>query len=163
MVDFVRELSERTEITQERIISWVGISRGKFFDWRLRYGKANEHNALVPRDHWLTDDEERAVVEFFAKHPLEGYRRLTFMMLDADVVAASPATVYRELSRAGLLSKWNAKPSKKGTGFVQPLRPHEHWHVDISYLNIAGTFFSTSAPCLMARAAPWCTGICASR
>jgi transposase InsO family protein len=141
MVDFVRELSERTEIAQEKIISWVGIARGKFFDWRARYGKANEHNALVPRDHWLTDDEERAIIEFFEKHPLEGYRRLTFMMLDADVAAASPATVYRVLSRAGLLSKWNAAPSKKGTGFVQPLRPHEHWHVDISYLNVAGTFF----------------------
>ena len=31
--------------------------------------------------------------------------------------------------------------TKKGTGFVQPLRPHEHWHVDVSYLNIAGTFY----------------------
>lgn len=30
---------------------------------------------------------------------------------------------------------------KKGTGFVQPLQPHEHWHVDVSYLNIAGTFY----------------------
>jgi putative transposase len=33
------------------------------------------------------------------------------------------------------------KPSKKGTGFVQPLAPHEHWHIDISYLNIASPFF----------------------
>ena len=24
---------------------------------------------------------------------------------------------------------------------MQPLQPHEHWHVDISYLNIAGTFY----------------------
>ena len=32
-------------------------------------------------------------------------------------------------------------PTKKGTGFVQPLQPHEHWHVDVSYLNIAGTFY----------------------
>ena len=24
---------------------------------------------------------------------------------------------------------------------MQPLRPHEHWHVDVSYLNIAGTFY----------------------
>src|SRR5207237_1000469 len=30
---------------------------------------------------------------------------------------------------------------KKGTGLVQPLKPHEHWHVDVSYLNIAGTFY----------------------
>ncbi|MCG2743058.1 MAG: integrase core domain-containing protein [Desulfobacteraceae bacterium] len=33
------------------------------------------------------------------------------------------------------------KTSLKGTGFIQPLRPHEHWHVDISYLNIHGTFY----------------------
>src|SRR5947208_16215313 len=31
--------------------------------------------------------------------------------------------------------------TKKGTGFVQPLQPHEHWHVDVSHLNIAGTFY----------------------
>jgi putative transposase len=141
MVDFVRELSERTEIAQERVIGWVGISRGKFFDWRTRYGKANEHNGLVPRDHWLEDDEVRRIVEFHDRHPLEGYRRLTFMMIDQDVVAASPSTVYRVLDRAGRLSRWNGKPSKKGTGFVQPLAPHEHWHIDISYLNIASTFF----------------------
>jgi putative transposase len=63
------------------------------------------------------------------------------MMLDADVVAVSPATVYRVLSQAGLLGRRWAQPSRKGTGFVQPLRPHQHWHIDISYLNIAGTFY----------------------
>jgi len=62
-------------------------------------------------------------------------------MLDADVVAVSPATVYRVLKAAGVLDRWNGKPSTKGTGFVQPLRPHEHWHIDISYVNIAGTFY----------------------
>ncbi len=30
----------------------------------------------------------------------------------------------------------------QGKGFQQPLRPHEHWHVDVSYINVAGTFFS---------------------
>jgi transposase InsO family protein len=25
---------------------------------------------------------------------------------------------------------------------VQPLAPHEHWHTDVSYLNICGTFYS---------------------
>ena len=24
---------------------------------------------------------------------------------------------------------------------MQPLAPHQHWHVDVSYLNIAGTFY----------------------
>src|SRR6185503_13513191 len=31
--------------------------------------------------------------------------------------------------------------TKKGTGYVQPLTPHQEWHVDVSYLNIAGTFY----------------------
>src|SRR5437868_6515660 len=63
------------------------------------------------------------------------------MMLDADIVAVSPVSVWRVLSRAGLLRKWNQKPSKKGTGFDQPPQPHQHWHIDVSYINIAGTFY----------------------
>jgi putative transposase len=63
------------------------------------------------------------------------------MMLDADVVAVSPSSVYRVLRDAGLLQRFNGKPSRKGTGFEQPLRPHEHWHVDVSYLNVCGTFY----------------------
>jgi len=62
-------------------------------------------------------------------------------MLDQDVVAVSPATVYRVLSRAGLLDRWNRSASKKGTGFVQPLAAHDHWHIDIAYLNVSGTFY----------------------
>jgi hypothetical protein len=63
------------------------------------------------------------------------------MMLDANVVACSPASVYRVLLGAGLLAGHTPTPTKKGTGFVQPLQPHEHGHVDVSYLNIAGTFY----------------------
>jgi transposase InsO family protein len=61
--------------------------------------------------------------------------------MDADIVAVSPSSVYRVLTNAGLLNRWNGKQSKKGTGFVQPLKAHEHWHIDISYINICGTFY----------------------
>ena len=63
------------------------------------------------------------------------------MMMDANIVACSPSTVHRLLSSAGLLQRFSKRPSKKGTGFQQPLTPHEHWHVDVSYLNICGTFY----------------------
>ena len=141
MVDFVRDWSEKTEIAADRFVLWMGIARGKFFDWRKRYGKVNEHNALVPRDHWLTAEERLSIIAFHERFPLEGYRRLTFMMIDQNVVAVSPSTVYRILSAAGLLDRWNPRISRKGTGFVQPLRPHEHWHIDIAYLNLSGTFY----------------------
>jgi len=45
------------------------------------------------------------------------------------------------LSEAGRLHRWKGKESLKGTGFVQPLGPHEHWHTDLSYLNICATFY----------------------
>jgi transposase InsO family protein len=113
----------------------------KFYDWRQRYGKANEHNAWIPRDWWLEEWEKNAIVDFHFQYPLEGYRRLTFMMLDRDVVHVSPSSVYRVLSQRGLLQRWNGKASRKGCGFEQPLGVHEHWHVDISYVNICGTFY----------------------
>jgi transposase InsO family protein len=63
------------------------------------------------------------------------------MMMDEDIVAVSPSSVYRVLSYAGVLNKWDRAASKKGTGFEQPLKAHQHWHIDISYINICGTFY----------------------
>ena len=125
----------------KRLLQWLELREGKFYDWTGRYGKVNEHNGKIPRDFWLEEAEKQAILDFHRQHPLDGYRRLTYMMLDANVAAVSPATVYRVLSAAGRLGRNWAKPSKKGTGFIQPLKAHEHWHIDISYLNIAGTFY----------------------
>ena len=41
MVDFVRKWSCKTELPADHFIAWIGVDRGKFFDWRKRYGKAN--------------------------------------------------------------------------------------------------------------------------
>jgi putative transposase len=141
IVDFIRRWSDKTGIGAGRFIEWLDITASKFYDWRDRYGKVNEHNGWVPRDFWLEDWEKQAIISFHLKNPLEGYRRLTFMMMDADIVAVSPSSVWRVLSQAGLLRKWNGAPSKKGTGFAQPPQPHQHWHIDVSYINIAGTFY----------------------
>ena len=141
MVDFVNEWSEKTEMPSKQLIGWLGVGSSKFYDWRRRYGKVNEHNGWVPRDFWLEAWEKDAIVAYHARHPLEGYRRLTFMMLDDDVVAAGPTTVYRVLRDKGCLRRWNGKESKKGKGFDQPKNPHEHWHTDVSHVNVCGTFF----------------------
>jgi transposase InsO family protein len=141
LVDFVRGWSQKTEIALRRFVQWLGIAASKYYDWRARYGRVNEHNAWIPRDAWLSDEEQQKIVAFHDDYPLEGYRRLAFMMLDRDVVAASPSSVYRALRAAGRLRRWNDGPSRKGKGFSQPIGPHEHWHVDVSYVNISGTFY----------------------
>jgi hypothetical protein len=76
VVDYVRQWSERTELPAGKLVQWVGIGSSKFYDWKRRYGKVNEHNALVPRDHWLDAWEKQAILAFYAEHPAEGYRRL---------------------------------------------------------------------------------------
>lgn len=125
----------------KQLLDWMGLGTSKFHQWRKRYGQANEHNGRVPRDWWLEEWERLAILGFHDRHPLDGYRRLAFMMLDDDVVAVSPSTVYRVLKNAGRLDRRRWAPSKKGTGFVQPDGPHKHWHLDISYVNLAGTFY----------------------
>jgi len=141
VVDFTNRWSASTGIAFWTLVLWLGISRSKFYGWRARYGKANEQNAQVPRDHGLEDWEKGAIVAYEREHPLEGYRRLTFMMLDDDVVAASPPTVYRVLQGVGRIGHAAPPNPRKGKGFHQPSRPHRHWHIDISYLNLCGTFY----------------------
>lgn len=125
----------------EQLVQWIGIRGRKFREWKKRYGKVNEHNYWIPRDNWLEEWEKEAILDYYALHVDDGYRRLTFMMLDEDIVAVSPSSVYRVLLKAGVMRKWDRKASKKGKGFLQPLRAHEHWHIDVSYINISGTFY----------------------
>jgi transposase InsO family protein len=141
VVDYINYWRDRSEVQQKSLLFWLGLSPSKFHQWRKRYGKANEHNGQIPRDYWLEAWEKQAIIDFHLANPLNGYRRLTFMMLDADVVAVSPSSTYRVLKSAGLLDRKNVKASKKGTGFKQPKKPHSHWHIDISYLNLGGTFY----------------------
>ena len=141
MVDFTRRWAEKTGLSIERLLGWLELSVGKFYDWGQRYGQTNQHNGRVPRDFWLQESEKQAILDFQELYPLEGYRRLTYMMIDSDIVAVSPSSVFRVLREAGRLRRWAQRPSKKGTGFEQPLAPHEHWHIDIAYINIHGTFY----------------------
>lgn len=136
----MRKWTTATEVTSKQLLGWLGLWSSTYSNWTRSYGKAYEHNGWIPRDHWLDESEKQAIIQYHFDHPLEGYRRLTYMMLDADVVACSDGTVYRVLSQAGLLKR-HTKRSLKGTGFQQPLAAHDHWHIDISYLNIAGTFY----------------------
>lgn len=132
IVDFVTYWSERGELESRRIVGWIGVGLSKYYSWKQRYGKVNEHNASIPRDHWITDAERRAILDFEEKNPTEGYRRLTFMMNDADAVAVAPSTVYRVLLKAGRIAKWAPPPTRKGQGFAQPGSTHRDWHMNRS-------------------------------
>jgi hypothetical protein len=85
------------------------VEQSKYYDWRNRYGKANEHNGFIPCDFWLEHWEKEAIVDYFIQHPLKGYRRLTYMMMDEDITAVKLASVYRVLKSRGLMDLSNVK------------------------------------------------------
>jgi hypothetical protein len=132
------------------------LSRRKYRCWVGRYGKADEQNALVPRDHWIDAAERQRIIDFAQAYPLKGYGRLTFMMLERELAgspahrpplfpspasAVSRSTTCRVLKEGGLLRPSNQKPSCKGQGFTQPLQPREHWRIAFSYVNIGGALY----------------------
>lgn len=141
VVEFVNFIRLKTDIPLKGITPLLGISSSKYYSWIERKGVENNHNGKTPKEHWCLDWEKEAIIVYAKSHPVEGYRRLTYKMIDDNVVAVSPATTYRILKAAGLLNRWNkVKSSSKGGGFNQPTAPHQHWHTDIKYVNYHGTF-----------------------
>jgi len=134
-------IKSKTNTPANKLIGMIGISSSKYYSWRDRFEQPNNHNGIIPKRHWILDWEREAILGYAQNNISEGYRRLTYMMIDDNIVAVSPSTTYRVLKTAGLLNKWNKlKKSSKGNGFIQPTAPHEHWHTDIKYVNFQGTF-----------------------
>jgi len=50
----------------------------------------NEHNVWIPRDHWLEHWQKEAIIAYCLDHRDDGYRRLTYMMIDEDAAADDP-------------------------------------------------------------------------
>jgi len=141
VVEFVQYWQQRAELKVSQLLSWLELSNSKYYNWQKRQGQANQHNGQVPKHHWLLAEEKSAIEAYAREHPDEGYRRLSYMMLDENVAAVSPSSVYRTLIEADLIKRWVKTPSRKGQGFDQPDQAHQHWHIDISYLNLSGTFY----------------------
>ena len=132
---------KKTGIPVNRLLRYLGLKESKYYEWRSRYGIPNRHNGKIPKATWLFEHEKQAIIEYAMNNREEGYRRLCYRMIDEDVVYASPSSVYRVLHAGGLLYKFlPVKKKTKGIGYEQPEGPHKEWHIDISYVNVLGTF-----------------------
>ena len=127
------------------MLTILDIQPSKYYNWQKRRHLDTQHNGHIPKLHWLLDWEVKEIIKYRRTHMDEGYRRLTYMMLDENIVAVSPSSVYRVLKRYNLLlTAWRHEKAK-GSGFNQPIEPHQHWHLDISYINYKGTFVFLAA------------------
>lgn len=140
VVDVVARISALTGLPGRILLQTLKLSAPKFSAWRKVYGQPRQRRT-TPCRHWILPEEKAAVVEFKRAHMTVGYRALTWMMIDADIVFLSPSTVLRILAENSLNSRWTSPPGEpRRAGFTQPQAAHEQWHTDIAYVNMRGTF-----------------------
>jgi putative transposase len=132
----------RSQVGREWVLKQLGLARALYYRWRQRQaqGQLEDQKPEPPDLYQALPEEEAAVKQFALEHPRDGYRRLAWMMVDANVAYLSPSSVYRILDRHQLLCRW--KPSRAvGQKPEPPSRPHQVWHTDLMYLWISGRWY----------------------
>jgi putative transposase len=118
------------------ILSELGLTRSVYYDWlkKKELGRLAD-KVVIPRSPLTAlDGEVRLTVAYAREHPREGYRRLCWMMVDADVVYLSPSAVYRILDKHDLLYRWKRPEAGAGKKVPAATYPDEVWHIDLMYL-----------------------------
>jgi len=137
----IKRLHAMTGIALLTLAVYAGISRRTYREWQNRQEIETRHNGHIPRDHWITPSELGAIINYCEDRMELGYRTLCWQMVDANIAAVSPATVYNTLKKAGLTKKWAEMEEEKRKGFEQPKAVHEHWHIDFSYIRVCGIYY----------------------
>lgn len=133
----------RTGWSLRQILERLGLPKSRFYDWkhRIRGGRLDDRFAVGQGSvHGILPEEKAAVIAYALSHPKEGYRRLTWMMVDEDVAYLGSSSVYRILREADLLYRWK-RSRRSGQAPPEPTRPNERWHTDIMYLRIEQTWY----------------------
>jgi len=128
-----------TGIAVTQLIKQIGINTATYYNWQERKECNHlEDKKPVGRNpmrllYW----EKENIRDFYSEHQGKGYRRITYMMLDKNIVCVSPSTVYRFLRGEGLLYRW-AQSSSIGKRPAMPTAPNQKWHTDLMVLEIDG-------------------------
>jgi len=146
VLELVEQTRQRTGWKVRRILRRLGLPKSRYYEWREWEQEADRAalDALVGRPAWcpwaMLPEERAAVVGYALSHPKEGYRRLAWMMVDADVAYLSPSSVYRILRDADLLYRWK-RSEHVGERPPEPTRPNQRWHTDLMYLRVGDVWY----------------------
>ena len=132
----------RTGWTVRRILARLGLARSTYRAWVARAAAAAlaDRPPGAPGLDAVLPEETTAVRRYALAHPRDGYRRLAWQMVDADVAYVSPSSVYRILREADLLSRWK-RGGRAGEKPAPPTRVHERWHTDLMYLRVGDGWY----------------------
>lgn len=121
------------------MLNYLDLKTSTYYNWHQRrfQDRLTDYKPIGQNPYRLLDWEKEAIVDFYLAHQENGYRRITYMMIDQDIVYASPSTVYRHLKQQGLLMRW-AEVRSLGPKPAFPTAPNQKWHTDLMVLEIEG-------------------------
>jgi putative transposase len=123
-----------------RALAALNVPRSVYYAWKGRESLA-DRTGKPCRAYEILPEERTMICEFALRYPKIGYRKLTWMMVDAQVACVGESTVYRVLSDADLLSRWKRSVSSSGEYNFRPLAPNQQWHTDVMYVWVAARFY----------------------
>jgi len=139
-MQMVAQPKKRSGWQAYRTLSALGVPRSVYYAWKRR--QSLEDLAGTPcRVYELLAEERTAICKFALQYPKIGYRKLTWMMIDADTACVGESTVYRVLSAADLLSRWKRSTVSSGDYKFRPTAPNQQWHTDVMYVWVAARFY----------------------
>jgi transposase InsO family protein len=140
VMQIVEQTKRRSGWRVYRTLAALGVPRSVFYAWKKRENL--EDRAGKPcRAYEVLPEERAAICEFALQYPKIGYRKLTWMMVDAGAACVGESTVYRVLSDADLLSRWKRSTVSSGEYNIRPNAPNQQWHTDVMYVWVAARFY----------------------
>lgn len=140
VIAIVKQTKSRSGWNAERTLFALGVPRSVYYAWKKR--ASLEDRAGKPcRVYELLPEEREAICGFALALPKVGYRKLTWMMIDAGLVCVGESTVYRVLSEADLLHRWKRSERSSGIYDFKPKGPNQQWHTDVMYVWVCCRFY----------------------
>jgi putative transposase len=122
------------------ILTDLGLSPATFYAWQQRAARGQlDNHLIVPTSTRLpaTPAEVERVVRYAEAHPLLGYKRLTWSLIDENVAFLRPWMVYAILAEHHLLGR-RAEAVQALERPAEPTAPDQRWHTDLMNLQING-------------------------
>lgn len=136
----VEQTKQRSGWRAYRTLAALGVPRSVYYAWKGR-AELEDRVGKPCRVYEVLPEERIAICQFALGYPKIGYRKLTWMMVDAQVACVGESTVYRVLSEADLLSRWKRSAASSGDYHFRPTGPNQQWHTDVMYVWVAARFY----------------------
>lgn len=140
VLQIVAQTKRRSGWQAYRTLAALGVPRSVYYAWKRR-DDLQDRAGKPCRIYAVLPEERAAICGFALQYPKIGYRKLTWMMVDAGTACVGESTVYRVLSEADLLSRWKRSAASSGEYHFRPNRPNQQWHTDVMYVWVAARFY----------------------